>query len=66
MFLKTGLRAAKAHFDNNVVPAFRAKNVHLWNLSAGLSYLCDGLEDIEHRLKGLEEKIEEVRKSQQP
>jgi hypothetical protein len=66
MFLKTGLDAAKHHFDDNVVPAFRAKNVHLWNLSVGLSYLCDGLEDIERRLRNLEKQIEEVKKSQQP
>jgi hypothetical protein len=65
MFLKSGIRAAKAHFDDNCVPALKAKNSQLWNLSAGLSYLCDGLEDIERRVKALEDTTEAIRKSQQ-
>lgn len=57
MFMKTGLEAAKHYFSDNLTEAYRQRDVHGWNLSHGLYFVAEALQNIERRLSALEKAV---------
>jgi len=43
-FQRDTFKAAEHYFNDNLVPAFAQKNIHLYNVSAGLSHLSGALD----------------------
>jgi hypothetical protein len=54
MFKKTGLEAAKHYFADNLTDAYRKRDPHGWNLSHGLYFVAEALQDMERRIYALE------------
>jgi len=54
MFKKTGLDAAMHYFSDNLTDAYRRRDPHGWNMSHGLYFLAQSLQDIERRISALE------------
>jgi hypothetical protein len=55
--MKTGLEAAKHYFSDNLTEAYRQRDVHGWNLSHGLYFVAEALQNIERRLSALEKAV---------
>jgi hypothetical protein len=54
MFMKTGLEAAKYYFKDNLTDAYQRRDPHGWNLSHGLYFVAEALQDMDRRIRRLE------------
>lgn len=55
--MKRGLEAAKYYFSDNLTDAYKNRDPHGWNLSHGLYFLAESLQDVEKRLSALEKRL---------